>query len=129
MNTPIDRPSGFLPGQHPIDAYGEGGFKFGGMSHRGSVLALPSGVYAWDATTPADIDEASLARLLAEAPGSIEHVLIGTGFDLVPLRPALQALLRAKKIVAEPMATGAAARTYNILLGERRRVAAALIAV
>jgi uncharacterized protein len=122
-------PSGFLPGQHPIDAYGEGGFKFGGMSHRGSLLALPSGVYAWDAATPADIDEASLARLFEEAPGSVEHLLIGTGLDLIPLRPALQNLLRAKGIVVEPMATGAAGRTYNILLGERRRVAAALIAV
>ena len=61
-----ERPSGFLPGQHPIDAYGEGGFKFGGMSHRGSLLALPSGVYAWEVATAAEVDEASLARVLAE---------------------------------------------------------------
>ncbi len=124
-----ERPSGFLPGRHQIDAYGEGGFKFGGMSHRGSLLALPSGLYAWDVTRPADIDEASLARLFAEEAGAIEHLLIGTGLDLLPLKPALAARLRTEKIVAEPMATGAAARTYNILLGERRRVAAALIAV
>lgn len=124
-----ERPSGFLPGRHQIDAYGEGGFKFGGMSHRGSLLALPSGLYAWDVTRPADIDETSLARLFAEEAGAIEHLLIGTGLDLLPLKPALAARLRTEKIVAEPMATGAAARTYNILLGERRRVAAALIAV
>jgi len=123
------RLAGFLPGRHPIDAYGEGGFKFAGMSHRGSLLALPSGLYAWDATSPADIDEASLVRVLAEAPGSIEHLLVGTGLDLAPLTPALAQRLRAAKIVAEPMATGAAARTYNILMGEGRRVAAALLAV
>ena len=124
-----DRPAGFLPGRHPIDAYGEGGFKFGGMSHRGSLLALPSGLYAWDAMTPADIDAQSLARLLAEAPDAIEHLLVGTGLDLAPLAPALVQRLRTLKIVAEPMATGAAARTYNILMGEGRRVAAALLAV
>ncbi len=124
-----DRPKGFLPGAHPIDAYGEGGFKFGGMSHRGSILNLPSGVYAWDATGAADIDEHSLERVFAEEPGRIEHLLVGTGLDLIPLKPALREKLRAAGIVAEPMATGAAARTYNILLGERRRVAAALIAV
>ncbi|MCB1536444.1 MAG: Mth938-like domain-containing protein [Rhodoblastus sp.] len=124
-----DRPAGFLPGRHPIDAYGEGGFKFGGMSHRGSLLALPSGLYAWDATTPADIDVGSLARILAEAPEAIEHLLVGTGLDLAPLAPALVQRLRTLKIVAEPMATGAAARTYNILMGEGRRVAAALLAV
>ena len=125
----IDRPAGFLPGRHPIEAYGDGGFKFGGMSHRGSLLALPSGLYAWDATDPSGIDEASLARLIEEAPGAIEHVLVGTGLEIAPLKPALVQRLRALKIVAEPMATGAAARTYNILTGEGRRVAAALLAV
>ncbi|MFT4098091.1 MAG: Mth938-like domain-containing protein [Rhodoblastus sp.] len=122
-------PAGFLPGRHSIDAYGEGGFKFGGMSHRGSLLALPSGLYAWEATSAGEIDEASLARLFTEAPGTVEHLLVGTGVDLAPLKPALVQRLRAAKIVVEPMATGAAARTYNILMGEGRRVAAALIAV
>ena len=124
-----DRQGGFLPGRHPIDAYGEGGFKFGGMSHRGSILALPSGVYAWDVNTAGEIDAASLARLFAEQRGSVEHVLIGAGLDLVPLRPTLQQQLREAHMVGEPMTTGAAVRTYNILLGERRRIAAALIAV
>jgi len=124
-----DRPAGHLPGRHPIDAYGEGGFKFGGMSHRGSLLALPSGLYAWDVTTPADITEASLARVFAEEAGLIEHLLVGTGLDMLPLHPTVVQALRARRIVAEPMATGAAARTYNILMGESRLVAAALIAV
>lgn len=120
---------GFLPGQHPIDAYGAGGFKFAEMSHRGSLLALPSGLYAWDPASAAEIDVASLARVFAEEKGLVEHLLVGTGRDLAALSRDVRAALKAAGIVAEPMATGAAARTYNILLGERRRVAAALIAV
>ena len=34
-----------FPGRAPIDAYGNGGFRFAGMSHRGSILCLPSGIY------------------------------------------------------------------------------------
>lgn len=123
------RQAGFLPGVHAIEGYGKGGFRFAGMSHRGSILALPSGIYAWAAVAPEDIDIGSLAPLFAEPPGAVEHLLVGTGQDLFPLSPALRDRLRAAGIRAEPMATGAAARTYPILLGERRRVAAALLAV
>ncbi|MEJ0093567.1 MAG: Mth938-like domain-containing protein [Methylocella sp.] len=121
--------AGFLPGAHAIEGYGAGGFRFGGMSHRGSILALPSGIHAWGALTPADIDIASLAAVFAEPRGLIEHLLVGTGLELVPLEAALRQRLRAAGIRAEPMQTGAAARTYSILLGEKRRVAAALLAV
>jgi uncharacterized protein len=62
-------------------------------------------------------------------PGSVEHLLIGTGLELVPLDLHLRQLLLQAGIRPEPMPTGAAARTYSILLGERRRVAAALLAV
>jgi uncharacterized protein len=123
-----DRPEGFVPGAHPIEAYGAGGFTFAGMSHRGSILALPSGVRAWDVSDPSQIDADSLAPLFDEPKGAVEHLLVGTGASFVPLAPALRKALRARGIVGEPMATGAAARTYNILLGEKRRVAAALVA-
>jgi uncharacterized protein len=123
-----DRPEGFVPGAHPIDAYGTGGFSFAGMSHRGSILALPSGIRAWDVAEPSQIDADSLAAVFDEPEGAVEHLLIGTGVRFVPLTPALRKALRARGIVGEPMATGAAARTYNILLGEKRRVAAALLA-
>jgi uncharacterized protein len=121
--------AGFLPGAHPIEAYGQGAFRFGGMSHRGSILVLPSGIRAWSAVAPSDITLAALEPVFAEEKGLIEHLLVGTGSDLVPLDKDLRARLRAEGIVAEPMATGAAARTYNILLNEGRRVAAALLAV
>ena len=122
-------PAGFLPGTHAIDGYGAGGFRFADMSHRGSILALPTGIYAWDAATPDDLTLAALARLLDEArAGTIEHVLIGTGERMLPVFD-LRADLRRAGLRAEPMATAAAARTYSILLGEKRRVAAALLAV
>lgn len=119
---------GFLPGLHTIDGYGAGGFRFGGMSHRGSILALPSGIHAWDAVTPDDLVIAAFARVLSEPRGSIEHFLIGTGTELLPLFDLRDALRRAG-IKSEPMTSGAAARTYSILLGEKRKVAAALLAV
>lgn len=122
------RPDGFLPGQHAIDGYGAGGFQFGGMSHRGSILALPSGIHAWDVAVPEDLTLAVFSRVLAEPKGAIEHLLIGTGMRMLPLFD-LRAALRAAGLHAEPMATDAAARTYSILLGEKRRVVAALLAV
>ena len=123
------RYAGFLPGAHAIDGYGAGGFRFGGMSHRGAILALPSGIYAWSATDPSDITVESLAPLFSEQPGLVEHLLVGTGLEAVPLGADLRQRLRAAGIKAEPMQTGAAARTYSILLGEKRRVAAALLPV
>ncbi len=121
--------AGFAPGLHTIDGYGEGGFRFGGMSHRGSILAVPDGVYAWAVQKPADITAESLERVFGSLKGSIELLLIGTGTDLIPVPDPLRRKLKAVGIVVDPMGTGAAARTYNILLGERRRVAVALIAV
>ena len=129
MTDPAPDAAGFVAGLHTIDGYGAGGFSFAGMSHRGSILVLPDGVHSWSATAPSEITEASLARLFATGRGAVELLLVGTGHDLVPISPSLRARLKAAGIVAEPMATGAAARTYNILLGERRRAAAALIAV
>jgi uncharacterized protein len=121
--------TGFLPGAHAIEGYGSGGFRFASMSHRGSILALPSGIYTWGAVSSADIDIASFEQVFREAPGSIEHILIGTGVDLVPIKASLRQRLGEAGIRPEPMATGAAACTYSILLGEGRRVAAALLAV
>jgi uncharacterized protein len=118
-----------FPGRAPIEAYGNGGFRFAGMSHRGSILCLPSGIHGWK-TAPAGgaPDEASLEPVFAEAD-AIEILLVGTGDSLVPLASALRERCRALGIVTEPMATGAAVRTFNVLLAEDRAVAAALIAV
>lgn len=121
--------AGYLPGRHVIEGYGAGGFRFAGMSHRGSILALPSAIRAWEAALPQDISIASLQPVFDAPQGAIDHLLIGTGVALLPLDRTLRARLQSIGITAEPMATGAAARTYSILVGEGRRVAAALLAV
>ena len=117
-----------FPGRAPIDAYGNGGFRFADMSHRGSILALPSGIEAWPVAAPAEITPETLGRIIAEA-ASIEVLLVGTGEKLVPLAREARSALAAAGLHPEPMATGAAVRTYNVLLSEERAVAAALIAV
>jgi uncharacterized protein len=117
-----------LPRSAPIEAYGKGGFAFADMSHRGSLLCLPDAIWAWQVTKPEEIDEFSLTRVFAEA-NIIDTLIIGTGTDVwIPPKP-LRDALRKVQIVLDPMQTGPAVRTYNIMMGERRRVAAALIAV
>ncbi len=117
-----------FPGRPAIDAYGNGGFRFADMSHRGSIQCLPTGVYGWEPVDPDKLSEKDFERLLEEA-GEIEILLVGMGRDLRPLPKELRASLKAVNIAAEPMSTGAAVRTYNVLLAEDRAVAAALIAV
>jgi uncharacterized protein len=128
---PAPRYEGFVPGRHAIEAYGAGGFKFAGMSHVGSILATPRGVTAIEAKTFADLGVATFAPLLAEleaAPGSIEFLVIGVGERTAPLPPLLAKRLRGAGLRLEAMATGPAARVYNVLVGENRRVAALLLA-
>ena len=119
---------GFVPGRHLIDAYGAGGFRFADMSHRGSILALPSGIKAWDPTQGRGLVPEDFAAVFAES-ANIELLLLGTGLEIVPVSEAVRARFREAAIRFDPMQTGAAARTYNILLAENRQVAAALIAV
>ena len=119
---------GFYPYQAQIDAYGNGGFRFAEMSHKGSLLCLPSGMHAWEATAPAEVTLASL-QLVLDVADQIDVLMIGLGGDIASLDPAVRAALREHKIIVEAIGTGSAVRTYNILLSEQRAVAAALIAV
>ena len=112
----------------PIDAYGNGGFRFAGMSHQGSILCLPSGIYNWNPRSHSDLTMESFEKVLQEA-NQIEVLLIGTGEKLVPLNNELRTIFREKRIMADTMSTGAAIRTYNVLLAENRAVATSLIAV
>ncbi|WP_306028893.1 Mth938-like domain-containing protein [Stappia sp. MMSF_3263] len=117
-----------FPGRAPIEAYGDGGFRFAGMSHRGSILCVPSGIYGFQATSASELDTAALEKVFEEA-ADIEVLLVGTGEGLVPLKRELREAVRAAAIMADPMSTGAAVRTYNVLLSEDRAVAAVLLAV
>jgi uncharacterized protein len=119
---------GFVPGRFPIDAYGNGGFRFADMSHRGSILALPSGIRAWPVASPGELSIESLAPVFAESD-VLDLLLLGTGLDVVPVSEALRTRFREVGIGLDVMQTGAAARTYNILLAEDRKVGAAMIAV
>lgn len=128
MGAGIEIREAHFPGRAAIDAYGNGGFRFAEMSHRGSILCLPSGIYGWDVVDPEDINLTSLEKILTEAR-DIEFLLVGTGTDIRPLPSDLRAGLKARNISTDPMGTGAAVRTFNVMLAESRAVAAALIAV
>lgn len=117
-----------FPGRAPIEAYGNGGFRFADMSHKGSILCLPSGIYGWEPADRERLTADDFSRLLAEA-AEVEIFLVGTGTDLRPIPKDLRAALKEAGIASDPMSTGAAVRTYNILLADDRAVAAALIAV
>ena len=117
-----------LPQAAPIDGYGSGGFTFAGMSHRGSLLCLPDGLWAWPISDVRDITTASLEMVFARA-ADLHVFLIGAGRDPWRLPDRLRDRFRTAGISVDAMTTGAAAQTYNILLGENRRVGAGLIAV
>jgi uncharacterized protein len=126
MTTPLY--DGFLPGRHAIAGFGQGGFRFGEMSHQGSILALPSGIRRWEPPKPFRHDEALYDAVLAEADAT-DMLLIGTGATPVPPPAPLRQRFRDSGIAIDVMTTGSAASTYNVLLAEGRRVAAALVAV
>lgn len=128
MAKGIEIRSAHFPGRAPIDAYGNGGFRFADMSHRGSLLCLPSGIYGWDMLLGDALTPDRFQKVLDEA-AEIEVLLVGTGTELRPLPADLKTALRARQISSDPMSTGAAVRTFNIMLAESRAVAAALIAV
>ncbi|MDB5624148.1 MAG: hypothetical protein JWR39_2711 [Devosia sp.] len=120
--------TGFYPQQVGIDAYGKGGFRFADLSHRGSLLCLPTGMHAWNVSQPGEITLESLAPVFAAAD-AIDVLLFGLGFDIFGLPPGIREALRERQIIVEPIATGGAVRTYNVLLAEQRAVGAALLAV
>lgn len=121
-------PEPHYPGRAAIEGYGSGGFRFAGMSHRGSIQILPSGIWAWLPRTAAEIDETSLSRVF-EQRDDIDLFVLGIGADFSPLPEPLRWRLRDAGLRTEVLPTPAAASTYNVLFAEGRRVAAALIAV
>ncbi|MCP8882139.1 MTH938/NDUFAF3 family protein [Devosia sp. XJ19-1] len=119
---------GRFPRQVGIDAYGNGGFRFAEMSHKGSLLCLPDGMSGWDMPSAAELTLESLAPVLEQAQG-LDVLLIGLGSDIVAIDPAIRHAFRDRKVIIEATQTGGAVRTYNVLLAEQRAVGAALIAV
>jgi uncharacterized protein len=122
----IDTPH--LPRQVLIDAHGGGGFRFADMSHRGSLLSLPDGVWAWPVASPEAITEQALSMVFERAD-DLDFFILGTGVAPWTIPGPLRQRFRDVHISADPMATGPAVRTYNVMLMEGRRVGAGLIAV
>lgn len=120
--------TGFYPHQASIDAYGDHGFRFADMSHRGSVLCLPTGMFAWDVTDKAQLSLESLSKVL-ECSADLDVLLIGLGDDIAFLPADIREAFSARSVIVEAVGTGSAVRTYNVLMGENRAVGAALISV
>ena len=117
-----------LPRQALIDAHGGGGFRFDGISHRGSLLCLPDGIWAWPVAAPAALTDEQLALVFAR-PGALDFFILGTGTSPWVMPDSLRSRFREARISADAMTTGPAVRTYNVMLMEGRRVGAGLIAV
>jgi uncharacterized protein len=117
-----------LPSPAQIDAYGNLGFRFAGMSHRGSLLCLPDGIWAWPVNNVAGLTLEALLPVF-ERHVRLDVFLLGVGRDPWPLPDRLRVRFRELSISVDTMPSGAAVRTYNILLAEDRRVGAGLIAV
>jgi uncharacterized protein len=117
-----------LPRPAVIEAYGDGGFRFAGMSHRGSLLCFPDGIWAWPVAQIRDLT-AELLQPVFDRADALDFFLLGGGRDPFALPIPLRARFQQASLSVDAMPTGAAVRTWNILLAEGRRVGAGLIAV
>jgi len=124
----MDITPGVPEGSQVISGYGPGMFRIAGVVHQGSVLVLPDRTLSWPVNAVADIRLEGFEAIL-KAPQAVDVLLLGCGPAMVVPPPALRMALRERGVVLEPMDTGAACRTFNVLLTESRRAAAALIAL
>lgn len=108
-----------------IERYAAEGFRVSGVIYRAPILVFPDRTILWQVATAADIDSVSLAPVIEH--GGVEILLLGLGRSMAPISAAVRTSMRAARVALEPMDTGAACRTYNVLVAEDRRVAAALI--
>ena len=112
-----------------IDAYGDGGFRLSGEWHSGSLLVVADQARAWPVASLDEVTVESLAPVCAAGRGETEFLLLGVGArNALPPRALREALLAAG-LGFEFMDTPAAAKLYNVLTSEGRRVALALIAI
>ncbi|MBC6439858.1 MAG: Mth938-like domain-containing protein [Rhodospirillales bacterium] len=118
---------GLSPGRKTISAYGDGGFRIADRRYEGSVIVFPDRVIPWSVTHKADVTPGSFADVIAGAQ-SLDILLLGCAGEPPLIAQPIREALKAHGIVIDAMDTGAACRTYNVLLGEGRAVAAALIA-
>ena len=120
--------SAHYPARAAIDAYGNGGFRFAGMSHQGSLLVLPSGMYRWDVSDLASLNAKDFEQVFAEAK-DIDFLLLGTGAAMGRPAKTIIEIFARQNLPLDFMSTGSAVRTYGVLLAEKRKIAAAFIVV
>jgi uncharacterized protein len=111
-------------GRNLFSGYGPGYVAINGARHERSLIVLPDRILDWE---PASFEELSEAAFAGLARLPLEILLLGTGARLRFPPPALTRAIHTAGIGFEVMDTGAACRTYNVLLSEDRRVAAALL--
>jgi uncharacterized protein len=117
-------------GRQIVESYGEGRFRVTGQLYRSAILVFPERTIAWPVGAAAEASLENLEPILVAArEHMVELLLFGQGPRMQLVPPALRQGLRAAGVVVEPMDTGAACRTYNVLVAEGRLVAAALIPV
>jgi uncharacterized protein len=117
-------------GRQIVESYGDGRFRVSGQVLDGSILVFPDRTLAWPVASMIELDATSLEEVMrAAAAGLVDLLLIGCGARMTMVPTALRQSLRDAGVVVETMDTGAACRTYNVLMAEGRRVCAALIAV
>jgi uncharacterized protein len=112
-------------GRQVVERYGPSGFRVTGVIWRGPVLVFPDLTVPWTVGEASALSEESLQPVVEH--GGVQILLLGLGSRMSTIAGGLRAALRQAGISLEPMDTGAACRTYNLLLAEDRRVAAALI--
>jgi len=112
-------------GRQVVERYAASGFRVSGVIHQGPVLVFPYRTIAWDVASAAAVTWESLAPVVEH--GGIQILLLGLGRSMNTVPHTLRSTLRGAGIALEPMDTGAACRTYNVLVAEGRHVAAALI--
>jgi uncharacterized protein len=117
-------------GRQIIESYGDGRFRVSGTVFEQSILVFPDRTLPWAPAAASEITLETLDEIAkAGAAGTVDVLLVGCGARMAMMPAELRRALRAAGIVIEPMDTGAACRTYNVLMAEGRLVAAALIAV
>lgn len=105
----------------PIDGYGPGFFRVGGEVHDGAQIVTASTVLRWGGFEDTAVPEALKSE--------VDVLLVGTGETITPIPTAFRKAMEDAGIGVEPMATQSACRTFNVLLAEGRRVAAALLPI
>ncbi len=114
-------------GRQIIQAYGTGGFRISNERREGAILIALETTLSWQVDNFESISVASIEPILEQA--AVEILLIGTGEKHLMMPVALRKEFSERGISIETMATPAACRTYNVLMAEERRVAAALLPV